>query len=421
MLLPGHYMKFNLASDNFTPVVTEYWSLKNNINYTAAIKSYDDIKSDVYRLLYNSVERRLIADVPFGAFLSGGIDSSAVVGLMSKISSVPVKTFSVTFDESEFSEAKYAEIIAKKFGTDHSEIRLSPDAFRDQIPMALKAMDHPSGDGPNTYLVSKVTKEAGVSMALSGLGGDELFAGYEVFTRSLYLRKLKYLSIIPKSLRSMGTGLYKSIRKHTRTEKIHELFSLSNFELRNTYPLSRKILSESELQSLLSITLENKTYIAKELDNEHLLSSVSIAEMETYMQNVLLRDTDQMSMASALEVRVPFMDYELVEYVLGIPDKFKIPHSPKKLLTDSLGDLLPDEVVNRPKMGFTFPWKEWMKNELRDFCESKLSSLAKRPYFNELAVKERWCRFLNDDQRISWSRIWYLVVLEDWLNENNIS
>ena len=176
-----------------------------------------------------------------------------------------------------------------------------------------------------------------------------------------------------------------------------------------------------KLSLLLSNPFENRTYKTKELDNEHLLSSVSIAEMETYMQNVLLRDTDQMSMASALEVRVPFMDYQLVEYVLGIPDKFKIPTSPKKLLTDSLGDLLPDEVVNRPKMGFTFPWKEWMKNELRDFCESKIYSLSKRPYFNEHEVIQRWIRFLSDDKRISWSRIWYLVVLEEWLNENNIN
>ncbi len=127
-----------------------------------------------------------------------------------------------------------------------------------------------------------------------------------------------------------------------------------------------------------------------------------------------------MSMAHALEVRVPFIDYTLVEYVLGIPDKYKNVSSPKKLLIDALGDLLPDEVVNRTKMGFTFPWKHWMKNELKYFCESNIVSLSKRAMFNESAIIAMWNNFLADKKIVTWSRIWHLVVLENWLQENNI-
>jgi asparagine synthase (glutamine-hydrolysing) len=138
------------------------------------------------------------------------------------------------------------------------------------------------------------------------------------------------------------------------------------------------------------------------------------------MQNVLLRDTDQMSMAHALEVRVPFIDYTLVEYVLGVPDNYKSTASPKKLLVDAMGDLLPSEIVNRPKMGFTLPWKHWMKNELKSFCEDKIYALAQRKQFNEIEVKKLWADFQMDNPRITWSRIWYLVILENWLQENNI-
>jgi asparagine synthase (glutamine-hydrolysing) len=128
-----------------------------------------------------------------------------------------------------------------------------------------------------------------------------------------------------------------------------------------------------------------------------------------------------MSMAHALEVRVPFLEHHLVSYVLGVRDGMKIPHTPKKLLVDSLGELIPHEIVNRPKMGFTFPWEKWMKNELKSFCEERIHSLSKRSMFNEKALIQHWNSFLNNDKRVTWSRIWYLVVLEDWLQRNKIS
>ena len=153
---------------------------------------------------------------------------------------------------------------------------------------------------------------------------------------------------------------------------------------------------------------------------EHLLSTVSIAEITTYLQNTLLRDADQMSMAVALEVREPFLDYKLIEFVLSVDDEKKYPHSPKKLLVDSLGDLLPNEIVNRPKMGFTLPWKLWLKNELKSFCEKNIRTLECKKLFIAGSLIGLWERFLNGDVTVTWSRIWHLVVLNNWMDSNNI-
>lgn len=422
MLMPGNYVEIKSG----IPKIKKYWSLQDSISNESNGKNYDEICKDVNLLLTKSVERRLIADVPFGAFLSGGIDSSAVVGLMCKVSSEKVRTFTVTFDESEFSEAKYATLIAKKYNTDHHEIRLTPKDFLNDLPNALSAMDHPSGDGPNTYVVSKATKDAGIIMALSGLGGDELFAGYDVFKRSLDLNKKKWLNLLPQVSRKLGARVLLNVKPSVSSEKIAELLKQHEINFNSFYPITRQVLMDNQISRIIVRNKLIKNRVAEIIDEFQVsnlksqISQVSIAEISTYMQNVLLRDTDQMSMANALEVRVPFIDYTLVEYVLGISDKHKSISSPKKLLVDSLGDLLPNEIVNRPKMGFTFPWKHWMKNELKTFCENKLASLSMRSLFDEKELMNLWERFLADDKLITWSRIWYLVVLENWLQENKI-
>jgi asparagine synthase (glutamine-hydrolysing) len=419
MLMPGHYIIANVNELK----IEKYWDLNSFINSKKIDTPYTEVCSKVNNLFEKALQRRLVADVPFGAFLSGGIDSSAVVGMMSKVSSSKVKTFSVVFDDEQFSEAKYARIIANKFNTEHHEIKLTPNDFKNELNDALKAMDHPSGDGPNTYVVSKATKNAGITMALSGLGGDELFAGYDIFNRTLKLDKLKWLSGIPGI--SLVAKINKSLRPGVSSAKIAELLDLNSLNFKNTYPLSRQVLLEEQIAKLLNDKTKvknNVSEIIKSIKSEsgNLLSAVGIAEISTYMQNVLLRDTDQMSMAHALEIRVPFLDYELVEYVIGLPDKYKIPTTPKKLLVDSLGDLLPSEIVNRPKMGFTLPWKNWLKSDFKSLCETNIKLLGQNPFFNADELENLWQRFLKDDPFITWSRVWYLVVLQHWITENKI-
>jgi asparagine synthase (glutamine-hydrolysing) len=418
MLMPGHILE--LQNGNLK--IQQYWNI-NDFTKTKGDLSYKETCTKVNELLTESVERRLVADVPFGAFLSGGIDSSAIVGLMSKVSSEKVQTFNVSFDEGEFSEAKYAKQIAAKFNTQHHEIKLTPNDFLKQLPEALAAMDHPSGDGPNSYIVSKATKNAGITMALSGLGGDELFAGYDIFKRYYELEKKGWLNIIPA--KGLAGKLLAAKKKSVQGDKTAEILALDTINGFNAYPINRKLFNQKDYAGLLKENYNADNFIKNvikksETDKQHLLSKVSLFEIQTYMQNILLRDADQMSMAVALEVRVPFLDYQLVEFALSVKDEYKYPHTQKKLLVDALGDLLPDNIVNRPKMGFVLPWKEWLKEDLKDFCEENIAQFSKRSFVNREAVLLIWNRFLNNDQKTTWSRVWHLVVLNHWINTHQI-
>ncbi len=424
MLMPGHQMVINKSGVS----INQYWSPQKNFSDHSKGKSYKEVCTDVNQLLSDAVKRRLISDVPFGAFLSGGIDSSAIVGLMSKVQEQPVKTFTIVFDEEEFSEAKYARIIADKFKTDHHEFHLKPKDFLDDLPLALNALDHPSGDGPNSFIVSRITRQNGITMALSGLGGDELFAGYPVFNNYLKLKEKAWIWKSPKALRRMTGAAITAIKPGVTSNKAKQFLNLENGEIANSFPVFRQVGNPEALLSMLNLKQLPLDQIQRILKTElsdsatlPLLSQVSIAEITTYMQNVLLRDTDQMSMAVALEVRVPFLDYKLLEYVLGISDEFKKPIYPKKLLVDSLNGLLPDEIVHRKKMGFVFPWEVWLKNELRDFCESRIMQLSKRSFINGNQLQNQWSKFLSGDKNIRWLDMWLCVVLEDWMENNNVS
>jgi asparagine synthase (glutamine-hydrolysing) len=419
MLLPGHYIEYIDSK----ATITQYYNL-NTISDTSKNLNYSQICNKVNELLTHSVQQRLVADVPFGAFLSGGIDSSAVVGLMSKVSSEKIQTFNISFDESEFSESKYAQLISKKFNTQHHEIKLTPTDFLKQLPEALDAIDHPTGDGPNTYIVSKATKNSGITMALSGIGGDELFAGYDIFKRMTELQKKYWLNSVPKFGRKLGAAIIQKKKKSISGNKIAELLSEEKINFNSTYPLSRSVFTKNELKTLLKSTnaftqIEKIISLIPQQKN-YLLSAVSLAEINTYLQNVLLRDTDQMSMAVALEVREPFLDYKLIEFALSVNDEHKYPHTPKKLLIDSLGDLLPNEIINRPKMGFTLPWQSWLKNDLKTFCEKNILEFSNYDFCIKQNVQNLWIRFLNNDSTVTWSRIWHLVVLNNWLKQHKL-
>ncbi len=423
MLMPGHHA--TISSRGMS--IEKWWSPKDNYSRASEGKSYQQVCDDIYNLLAESVELRLISDVPFGAFLSGGIDSSAVVGLMSRVQKQPVKTFTIVFDEEEFSEAKYARQVAELFKTDHHEFRLTPEDFLNDLPIAMSSLDHPSGDGPNSYIVSRITRQNGITMALSGLGGDELFAGYPVFNRTLQLNEKQWLWNMPKAIRQLAGTAYKTIKPGSTALKMMQLLELENGKLENTFPLSRQVGNPDVLKSLLASNYrsadEIKRILQQELGNSSLpvLSEVSVAEITTYMQNVLLRDTDQMSMAVALEVRVPFLDYKLVEYVLGVKDEYKKPIFPKKLLVDSLKGMLPDSIVHRKKMGFVFPWEVWLKSELKSLCESRIKALAQRSIVQGNVLLDMYDRFQKGDKNVRWLDIWLCVVLEDWLEKNSIT
>ena len=420
MLMPGHRMVIDAKG-----IHTErWWDLTDNRVRLDGNETKESIHKHINELLHSSVELRMRADVPFGAFLSGGIDSSIVVGLMSRISSHPVNTFSITFNEQAYDESPYSELIAKRFNTKHTPIQLSADHFLHMVPEALESMDHPSGDGPNTYVVSKATRDAGVKMALSGLGGDEVFAGYDVFRRMKALETKQWLNSLPLAIRKNMGALVRAVKPSAASEKIAAALGQERIDLAHFYPLTRQVLYESEVNRLLKHRPVERNCV--ELLSQAVsgirmptLSKVSVLEISTYMQNVLLRDADQMSMAHALEIRVPFLDHRLIEFVLGVNDKHKFPHTPKELLTESVGDLIPREIIDRPKMGFTFPWAVWMRSELKSFCEGQLLALKQVEVIQHDEVIALWKRFLAGDKRITWSRIWPLVVLGHWVKQHD--
>lgn len=403
----------------------KYWDIADLPKYNFDFQNEIAVKHEIKRLLLTSIEKRMISDVPLGAFLSGGIDSSAVVALMAELSENPINTFSIIFDETKFDESTYSELIANKYKTNHHPILLQPKRFLEELPQALAAMDSPTGDGPNAYLVSKVTRNAGITVALSGLGGDELFAGYPVFKQIKWLEKYRSIWRLPKAIRNLG-GYFVGM-KNGKGERLKELLSKDTFAFEEIYPTFRKLSSESALKkitqgipihnnSVTSLLSEKKSM----LEGLPLLSQITAGELMGYTQNVLLKDTDQMSMASALEVRVPFFDHELIEFVMQIPDKFKYPKYAKSLLVESIASKLPNEIVHRQKMGFVLPWEQWMRNELKNFCEERIIKISTRSIFNETAILNLWSSFLRKDKQTSWMNIWLLVVLEEWLSSNGI-
>lgn len=401
---------------------SQYYDITES-NYVPGT-SYNQVKSNISDLFYKAVDRQMISDVPLAVFLSGGIDSTAIVGAASKISTTPIHTFSIGFTENQYDESKYARLVAKRYGTEHQEFKVSSEIFLEHIEAALNAATTPTGDGPNTYLISNLVKSTGIKVALSGLGGDELFAGYSNF--KTYYQLKKYQNKVPAWMRqSLGSIFMRS--SHRSVQKLAELLHKPSFEIAHTYPTFRRIFTEAECQRLSpNLAMYDDSVLSGLLwDSESnnklpVLSQYSVAELKNYTANVLLESSDLMSMANSIELRVPFLDIELLKYVIGIPDAYKYPSSPKKLLVESLSELIPDEIVNRPKMGFAFPWDVWMRNELKDFCEMRINRLAARGLFVPEEVISLWRSFLSPKSQTQWFKVWLLVVLDHWMEQNEI-
>ena len=418
-LLPGHYL---LVDRNEDALQVEEVACGNHLLAGAPVPQIADRREAVAalrKILEESLRLHLVSDVPLGAFLSGGIDSSALVALMSRVAGEKPKTFSVVFTETGFSEASHARLVAKTFGTEHREILLSEESLIGLLPSALEAMDQPTMDGVNTYVISKAVKEAGITVALSGLGGDELFAGYPSFRRAGQLRRI---AILPQQLRRAASVLGRALSNGwVRHRKFWDLVE-SDCSPYAVYAISRELFAPAEIRALLRQTsLGSAPYSCNGMTD--IINSVSTHELKGYMANTLLRDTDQMSMAHALEVRVPFLDPRVAQYVLGLPGEWKVDgRRPKPLLLDALGDLLPEEVWRRPKMGFTLPFERWMRSGLEAELEGVLLGKGDltRLGMNSDYVKVVWDSFKRNARQEPWSRTWALYVLNRWCSSNSL-
>jgi asparagine synthase (glutamine-hydrolysing) len=392
----------------------KYWDIEKTENKVESV-DFATAKKNTKSLLIQSVERRMVSDVPVAAFLSGGIDSSAVVGLMAQLTNSP-ETFNIAFQEKEYDESGFAEIIAKKFNTKHHKILLKPEQFLEELPNAIKAMDIPSGDGINSYVVSKEIVKKGIKVAMSGVGGDELFAGYPTYKYWLNVNKKKWIWKIPKPIRTIVSNTIPG--KSSKYERMKKLLNTENLSLNTFYPLVREVVSDDTINNLFKEDIKPFQFDVdvSNFKNKY-LSQMSVAELKGFAYNTLLKDTDQYSMASALEVREPFFDSDLIEYVLQLPDAIKYPSYPKKFLVEALENLLPSEIVHRPKKGFTFPWEYWMRNELQSFCKETIKHFSKRDFVNEQFALAMWEKFYVKNF-YRWQEIWLIVILESWLQQN---
>ena len=382
---------------------------------------------DLPRLLRDAVLSHLVSDVPVGVFLSGGIDSSSLVAIMNQ-AGVRATTFSLVFREQEFNEAQHSRMVARLYGTDHHEIPVSQADALAALPEALRAMDQPTIDGINTWLVSAKTRAAGVKVALTGLGADEMFAGYSNFRHVPRMEKAadnfaKLPSVMRRPLAASIAFL--AAGKSDRNRKIAELASGENATV-HPYFLVRGLFTAAERRALYSGDYEIAERKMETLLQESVTASssldpvnrVSYLESQWYMRNTLLRDSDFMSMAHGLELRVPFLDRALVEACFRIPGKRKLQGGrPKSLLLASLGVELPTEIVNRPKRGFTLPFENWLRAEIKPMVgDTMLKNDASESLLCAGAVKEVWNRFLAG--QTSWSRPWSLFVLKCWCEHN---
>lgn len=451
-LPPGHRMVISISEISEGRVELRpdsYWDLyQDQAAGRFPPSAFSDQHSALVQLrslLEESVRLHLIADVPVGVFLSSGIDSTALTALASR-EKPDLHTFTVFFDEQEFSESKLARQTVKQFGTKHQEVLLSGDEMLSRLDQAISALDQPSMDGINTYFVSWAASQAGLKVALSGLGGDEVFGGYNTFRWTPRFHSMAEVGRrIPNSLRAVTAPIFslasKSLISGDAERKLTSLW-LNPDSFPHPYFFTRLLFTPEQTSALINgvqgsqggqrwyrahamrpymktttatpwwTWLTETAKAAEELDG---FTAVSCLELRSYLANTLLRDTDSMSMAHSLEVRVPFLDHPLIEFVSQLPGSMKR-HSkiPKVLLVQALKDLLPLEVVMQRKRTFTFPWQRWLQGPLREPVAVGISDIppALQPLLSKETFQATWEAFLKG--QTSWSRPWSLYVLNEW-------
>jgi asparagine synthase (glutamine-hydrolysing) len=403
MLPKGSFLKFDLKTKKYS--ICEYESIK----FTDEIRNSEDAISGVRDLFTKAVQRHLISDAPIGVFLSGGVDSSLITLIASQFQGENLRTLSIVFNEKDFSEERYQNLVTDKIHSKHRSYLVTEKDFINHLDDIFSAMDQPTVDGINTYFVSKCAKEEGLKAVLSGLGGDELFGGYPSFQR---MEKIwPYYK--------MNGNLRKAFKlfDYLENDKYKKLSYLTIPDPLALYLVFRGLFSLSAVSKILGLKEKEiieklgKFYLNNHVPACGLKNFASYLETNLYMQNQLLKDTDFMSMRHSVEIRVPFLDRELMELVFSINEEVKFnKNTPKILLVKAFEGILPDEIQFRNKMGFTFPFDMWMRKELEGFIEESLSgsSAFNKPYITKLIDG-----FYN--HKVHWSRVWNLVVLTRWL------
>lgn len=380
MLPAGHYGYYK--NNKLSTTQYDEYTYEPKIN-----KPYNEILKNSKELFDKAIKRHLISDAPIGTFLSGGLDSSAITAVAAKYKT-NLQTLSLVFEDKELSEEYYQDLVVDRYKTKHTKYLIDEKLFLNTIDDFFESMEQPTIDGLNTYFVSKAAKESGLTTVLSGVGGDEIFYGYPSFKDG---KTLKFLTNIPYSL----IKIFEYSKKYKKLELLQAEKELAY------YLPKRALFSPKEIAEILNIK-KSKVYslivkLYKLYNSSHINQiedKISFYELNLYMKNQLLRDTDVFGMAHSLEIRVPFLDKDLVDYILKVEPKEKFGDFNKQLLADISKDILPEEIYDRKKMGFVLPFENWFRKNIDRFDIN-----------NDMKIK-----FKN--KQITWSRFWAILVLE---------
>jgi len=419
-LQPAHYLLLSFKN-KVTLQIKRYWEICFQPDYS---KTENQWSEEIESALSESVKLHMISDVPLGAFLSGGIDSSSVVTMMAKNSNQPIKTFSIGFKEQKYNELQYARQIATKYGCEHHEQIVDPESI-DLLPKLVNAYDEPFADSSAipTYYVSKLARKH-VTVALSGDGGDELFAGYGIYKRlnDIYSNPLNFKS--PLLNKFIWGNLHKIIPYNVRG-KSATYFLSQNRKLVSAYS---NVWPRAERKKLLLNHGIVNTSTGSESYKEDILNKGSYdfvtnmqnLDLKTYMVDSILTKVDRASMINSLEVRVPLLDHKFAELTFKIPSYLKLQKNDQKyILKQAMSPYLPPSILNHPKQGFGIPLEFWFKDDLKQYVNDTLLSANSHlgSYLNKSYVKDIILKNENGTKDFS-TKIWPLLFFEEWLKQN---
>jgi asparagine synthase (glutamine-hydrolysing) len=436
-LPPGHRLLLHLPDRRKVPRARPWW---DSLQSSAARdpkrpREFSSAVPRVRALLEESIRGHLLADVPVGLFLSSGLDSSAIACIAAR-QRPGIRSFTLSFPDTAYDEGLLAWAVAKHTGTQHTDVPLQGADMLVRLEEAVAALDQPTMDGINTYFVSWAARQVGLKVALSGLGGDELFAGYQSFADTPKLARMDAIArLVPGAFRRVSSPLVSTllahrgsadaVRKATDAWLMPDAFPHPYFFTRLLFPPSELARLTHPLFRTSSVSTDGVTldptwlaWLERVADQAQLLepiAGISWLELRTYMASTLLHDTDSVSMDRSLEVRVPLLDTALVEFMCALPDVVRVqPGRHKALLVAAVQDLLPQDILQQRKRTFTLPWEEWLRGALRPRIEASFASLAPAlaPLLQAEGVRMVWDNFLQG--QTTWSRPWSLYVLNEW-------
>ncbi|MEO1136049.1 MAG: asparagine synthase (glutamine-hydrolyzing) [Pseudomonadota bacterium] len=420
-LPPGSILRVTPANAANAPEPQRYWTLPSPKD--AVARDSADVQAEIREKLSAAVKRRMVADVPVGAFLSGGIDSSAVTAFMAEHSANPVKTFCIGFDETDFDERRYARLVAERFGTDHEEEIVRPDAMA-ILPEIIWHYEDPFADPSAipTYYVSQLARRH-VTVSLSGDGGDEFFLGYNRYDDCAAMGWVDHLPTAVRRMAGAGAnaispglarrrpfgGLrWRLLRAAASNAQRYEpaMMYFFNIDKKAGYGDGLRPYLANDTLNLLQPYFD---------DAPNMVAGAAWADIHSYLPDDLLVKVDRASMAHSLEARAPFLDVELMELAASIPSHQKLQGGLKGLLKSALREIVPDAVLDRPKMGFGLPIERWFRQDLHDFTLDILTSanaqdrgLFQAGYVETLMHEHR------DGPRLHHTKLWAMLVLELW-------